>query len=200
MIITLNGIQLDFTLEKEQTVGEVLSAIEGNCAQNNATITSISIDNKTLSEKDFSEIFNASLDSYQTIALETISEVDVFNLLANMRNFLQDLVTKMLEIPVLLQSNKDAEVSSIVVAFVDAFSYINKTFYFTTIFPESFQKLTVGGQAAGDFMQDFMPILKDFEGSLESGDTVLTSDLAEYEIVPRLESLIETSKLYDVEK
>ena len=109
MIITLNGIQLDFTLEKENTVGEVLSAIEQNCAQNNATITSISIDDKILSEKDFSEIFNASLDSYNTIALETISEVDVFNLLANMQNFLQDLVEKMLQIPVLLQSNKDTE-------------------------------------------------------------------------------------------
>ena len=197
MIITLNGIQLDFTLEKENTVGEVLSAIEQNCAQNNATITSISIDDKILSEKDFSEIFNASLDSYNTIALETISEVDVFNLLANMQNFLQDLVEKMLQIPVLLQSNKDTEVSSIVVTFVDVFSYINKTFYFTSIFPESFQNLTVDGQLAGDFMQDFMPILKDFEGSLESGDTVLTSDLAEYEIAPRLESLIETSKLYN---
>ena len=196
MTINLNGIELDFSLEQEQTVGEVLSAIEQNCVQNNAAITSITVDGNLLSEAKFNDIFNAPLDSFKVIDLETISETDVYSLLGNMSDFLPELSERMLEVPVLLQSNKDTDVASIVVSFVDAFSYINKTLYFTTIFPDSFENLTIGDQTPSDFMQDFMPILKDFEESLESGDTVLTSDLAEYEIVPRLESLIATSKLY----
>ncbi len=196
MIITVNGQQLDFSLEQEQTIGEVLSAIEENCVNNNAAITSICVDGKVLSEENFNEIFNASLDSFNQIDLETIAESDVYNLLENMAIVLQDISKRMLEVPVLLQSNKDTEVSSIVVSFVDAFSYINKTLYFITIFPDQFKNLSIGGQSPSDFMQEFMPILQDFENSLESGDTVLTSDLAEYEIVPRLDSLIETSQSY----
>ncbi len=196
MIITVNGQQLDFSLEQEQTIGEVLSAIEENCVNNNAAITSICVDGKVLSEENFNEIFNASLDSFNHIDLETIAESDVYNLLENMAIVLQDISKRMLEVPVLLQSNKDTEVSSIVVSFVDAFSYINKTLYFITIFPDQFKNLSIGGQSPSDFMQEFMPILQDFENSLESGDTVLTSDLAEYEIVPRLDSLIETSQSY----
>lgn len=196
MTITINGQQLEFSLEQEQTIGEVLSAIEENCVQNNAAITSISVDGKVLSEENFNEIFNSPLDSFNTIDLGTIVESDVYNLLENMATVLQEIANRMLQVPVLLQSNKDTEVSSIVVSFVDAFSYINKTLYFTTIFPDSFHKLTIDSQTPSDFMQEFMPILQDFESSLESGDTVLTSDLAEYEIVPRLEALINTSKSF----
>ena len=49
-----------------------------------------------------------------------------------------------------------------------------------------------GNKTVGDFFQDFMPILSDFEQAVESGDTVLIGDLAEYEISPRLSAIAKT--------
>ena len=41
------------------------------------------------------------------------------------------------------------------------------------------------------FFEEFSPILKDFEGAMESKDSVTVGDLSEYEISPRLKNVIQ---------
>ena len=48
------------------------------------------------------------------------------------------------------------------------------------------------GKDLSDFFEDFYGILKDFEQALSEKDTVTVGDLAEYEISPRLQQIIDS--------
>ncbi len=193
MDIMINGQQLDFSLENEKTVGDILHAVEQDCLQNNATIVRICIDDKLVHEDDFEKTFECSIDSVKTMQLETMSEDDVIKLLQDITSSLEKTIDQLLQIPILLQSSKDNEVSSIVVAFTEQFNLVQKLAYFCGLFPEKFQDFVIENQNISTFFQDFTPILQEFESSLASHDTVLTGDLAEYEIVPRLQAFVNAS-------
>ncbi len=196
MDIIINGQQLEFSLESEKTIGDVLKAIEADCTANNAAIIRICIDGKVLQEENFETALNTSLETVKKMQLETINEADALTFLQNTTNDMQVLIEQLLKVPVLLQSNKDNEVSNIVVSFVNIFNNIGQIVYFSTIFEDRFSNFTVDGQNLTDFMQDFTPILQEFETSLSSHDTVLTGDLAEYEIVPRLEAFVKATQTH----
>ncbi len=193
MEIIINEQLLEFSLENEKTVGDILFAIEQDCAKNNATIIRICINGNQIEESDFDAAAKESLDTVKTISLETMSENDVLHFLQEIANSLPETIAQLLKIPVLLQSNKDAEVSNTVISFADTFKAMQKLVSFCGLFPQKFNNFTIDGQNLSVFFQDFTPVLQEFESSLETRDTVLTGDLAEYEIAPRLQAFVDAT-------
>ncbi len=192
MEIYVNDKKMHFSLENEKTLGDILKAVERDCEKSNATIISITVNDTLLSDETFEKAFIQPLDSIQKIGLQTVSEDDVLFMLRNIVAVGDEISEKMQNIPVLLQGNKDIEVSHIVTSFVDCFNTICHIMGLCVLFPDKFSSLKIGDQNFSEFLNDFTPILQDFESSLTNKDTVLTGDLAEYEIVPRLQLFSES--------
>ncbi len=166
----------------------MLKAIEFDCEKNNATIINIKVDDTLVNEDIFQQVFEKPIDSIQKLELQTISENDVITFLNTINISSNAIINDLLQVPVLLQSNKDLEVSNIVTSFVDHFNTICHTMSLCNLFPSRFSSFVIEDKSFSAFLEDFTPILNDLESSLTSKDTVLTGDLAEYEIVPRLQS------------
>ncbi len=196
MDIVINGQQLEFSLENEKNIGDVLQAIETDCEASNATIIRICTDGHLVTEDDFESTCKKSLDSVQKLQLETMSEKDVILFIENTSTALEEIITQLLQVPVLLQSNKDGEVSTIVMNFVDKLDSIQHISYFCSLFPNRFDDLRIENTNISGFLQELTPILQEFEDSLASHDTVLTGDLAEYEIVPKLQAFVNATTAY----
>lgn len=188
MDIYVNTVKIDFTLENEKTVGEILKAIEVDCEKNNATMIQVSIDGKNISDNKLDEIFEYAITNVKKLEIETIAENDIVLALHGLSEKFNHIATELLQVPVLLQSSKDAKVAEIVTLFADEFNVMCRLLALCSLFPTRFENFSIDGQNISNFLKDFTPILQNFEGSLSSHDTVLTGDLAEYEIVPRLQS------------
>ena len=93
------------------------------------------------------------------------------------------------QIPVKFQAGKDNEANSIITSLADLIDNICHTASLSALFPQKFGKIKIEGKTFVEFFADLSPVLKDFEQAIESKDTVLLGDLAEYEISPRLDSL-----------
>ena len=50
--------------------------------------------------------------------------------------------------------------------------------------------MNIDGVNVHDFFGDFLNILAEFEDAIKNSDSVMLGDLAEYEITPRIESII----------
>ena len=72
----------------------------------------------------------------------------------------------------------------------DNVNYFCKATALSTLFPEKFANMNIDGVTIQDFFGDFMTILTDFEEAFKNSDSVMLGDLAEYEITPRIESII----------
>lgn len=191
---------MEWKAENEKNLGEILAAVEEDCVKHNATIIRIRIDNETVPTSRFDEIFKYSLDSVQVLEIETVAENDIIFALNAVAKTFDETMPKLSEIPVLLQSNKDVQASQILTAFVDTFGELCHIVRLCSLFPARFENFVVDKKLIADFLNDFTDILQEFEKSLISHDTVLTGDLSEYEIVPRLQAFCEAiTTLYPVE-
>ena len=97
----------------------------------------------------------------------------------------------MTEIPAAMQSGRSSDVHKIIISLADKIEAFCRTSSFASLF-EEYAKIKVEDRALGEFFNDFLPILSDFESALKTSDTVGIQDIAEYEIKPRLDSLTET--------
>lgn len=187
MDIYINAVKADLTLEDEKTIGEVLNAIEADCEKNNATIIRVSTDGKNIPDDKLDEVFEYAITRVKKLEIETVAENDILVALRNLSERFNYISTELLQVPILLQSSKDAKVSAVVTLFADEFDVMCHLMTLCSLFPTRFDSFTIGGQSVPNFLKDFTPILQEFENSLSSHDSVLTGDLAEYEIVPRLQ-------------
>jgi hypothetical protein len=94
------------------------------------------------------------------------------------------------EVPVRLQTGKDAEAMRTMVVAVEL---IHKT---VRIMPEfiratSADTMEIDGSSMPEFYGKFNDVLRELAGAFENKDGVLIGDLAEYEIKPRLEAFFE---------
>jgi len=97
------------------------------------------------------------------------------------------------ELPVLLQTGKDAEAMKVVLLFIETF---NKAI---RILPELKNKgvdidaINIDGKKLKDFYLELNEILRKLSGAFEDRDTVLIGDLIEYEVTPRMKSFFEAA-------
>lgn len=190
MDIYINSVKADVTLQEEKTLADVLNAFEHECGQNAAAVIAVSADGQALNGKENDDLLCTAVDDVEKLEIETVTEDDIIRALREIGEKLSSLTDDMEHISVLLQSGKDAKASTVLTSFTDLFDVLCHVLSLCTLFPRRFAGFTIDGQNPADFLQDFSPVLSDFEKSLADSDTVLTGDLAEYEIVPRLRSFM----------
>ncbi|MGI5174157.1 hypothetical protein H0R92_11245 [Treponema sp. OMZ 840] len=190
MNIYINSVKADFILEDEKTLGDVLKAFQIECEKNEATIVSVEVDGFALKAEQMDSIFDRAITNIQSIKIETITQSDIMRALQDTGSKISVLSNELEQLSVLLQSGKDAKVSVILTSFADLFDILCRTVSLCSLFPHYFDRFLIDGQSPLVFLRDFSPVLSDFEKSLSDADTVLTGDLAEYEIVPRLRSFV----------
>lgn len=192
MDILINGKSIDYSLESEQTVGEVLGSVESACEDAGMTVISIAIDGAPVSPAELDAVFRQSPSSVSRIELETLSGEDIRQMLADLGARFSECVPALEDIPVQLQIGKDIQVMETIHAFSLDLERLYKLIplvHLTDIAPED---LTVDGIALADFPSNLAPLLSELLSALEQKDTVLAGDISEYELAPKIRALGET--------
>ncbi|MCR5613151.1 hypothetical protein [Treponema sp.] len=185
----VNGQKLDITLQDEKTVGDVLRAFEVSCEQNKLATVAVSVNEKNIGADEFDSILENPLEENTKIDVSVVSELAISENFKQSAKEMSDIVELLKEIPVEMQSGKDAKAKQTIIKLSDVMNAFCSTVTWSSLFPETFGEIKIEDKKLSDFLNDFSPILKDFSEALENSDSVLIGDLAEYEICPRLESL-----------
>jgi hypothetical protein len=94
-----------------------------------------------------------------------------------------------LNIPVWLQTGRDREAMDAISRFTEAFSTILRLMPALIESGIDASSLMVDGKPYADFFSDLNGVLNELMEAFGSRDTVLIGDLAEYEVLPRLDSI-----------
>jgi hypothetical protein len=191
----VNDNEIDLTLENEKTVGEILSAFEVECEKNDATIVNITIDEKNIPADKIDDIYPTLLENINSISLQTIAKNDIIQALKQLASKFELFFQQIEQIPVQLQSSEGNKAIQTVTQFTEYFDILCHLISLCTLFPSLFSSFTIDGKDLNFFLKDFSPLLIDFENALKDQDTVLIGDLAEYEILPRLQNFVKATAI-----
>jgi hypothetical protein len=189
MELFVNGQKLDIQLENEKTVGDVLKSFQEECEKTQAATVTVCVNGKNISAEEFDETCKEDLTDSTKIELGVVSKTAIDDAFKAQKEEALKLAEELKEISVKFQTGKDKEANTLITRLADLIDSVCHTAGLSALFPESFGKISIDGKNFMEFFEDFSPVLKDFEQSIASKDTVMTGDLAEYEISPRLESL-----------
>lgn len=191
MILKVNGENVDITLENERTVGDFLKSFESEAAKNQATTTGIRLNGKEIPAEEIDGIMENELKDDTLIELDVVSKPTVIESFHKCASSFEEIDSKLSEISVLLQSGRDREASDTINSLATAMSDFVHVARMSVLFPELYEQISIDGMNLQAFFEEFSPILKDFEGAMESKDSVTVGDLSEYEISPRLKNVIQ---------
>lgn len=190
MKIYINGQEADITLDSEKNLGDVLTSFEAECAKNKATTVNIVVDGEEVSVDVFDVFTQKPVEAINTLELTTITEDDVLLSFKDIATRFGEIIEDMKLISLQFQNGQDKKALITVTQLADTVDYFCKATALSTLFPEKFADMNIDGVAIQDFFGDFMTILTDFEEAFKNSDSVMLGDLAEYEITPRIESII----------
>lgn len=189
----VNSQKIDITIENEKTVGDILKAFEEEFEANNATTTGIKLDGKTVGADDFDEISAQELSESTKLELSIITLGEIQEAIKAEAKEATELSEKIKSISVDFQSGKDKEAAALIASLADFLNTMCVTIKQTAYFPDNFNTLQEDdAKAIESFFSEITPILSDLQQAIESNDTVLMGDLAEYEISPRLAAIAES--------
>ena len=187
--------KLDITLQGEKTVGEVLQNFEKHLQENEIALTSVKVDGVLADDNSIEQILSKELQDDTRIDVEILPKKTLYDAIE--KDILEDfeeLISKVLNIPVELQSGKDKTAKDTIIALSYKIDAICKLVSYASAFPEMLNSLKIEDNNIVSFMSALMQILEELEKALQANDTVLIGDLAEYEICPKLEALYKTLK------
>lgn len=190
MKIEINGQPLAFTLENEKTTGDILNALEEQFEKNDSTIIEIELNGKKITAEEIESLSSRAIDDNDSISVKSVCADGIIMSLKELANDFEPLCTELEELPVLMQQNDDKKSYDIINRFAESFDILCHLATLSSLFPAKFEGKKIAEKSLADFLKDFSPILTDFEDSLKNKDSVLTGDLAEYELKPRLEAYI----------
>ena len=191
MELFVNGQKIDFSLEGEKTVGEVLRAFEERASANEATTTGITIDGQKIAADEIEGVFDKNLDEVSRLELQAVSKAAIWEtLLASAKEFRQ-LSVALEGVPAALQSGKDKEAGDTIAKLADEIGDFCRAVEISSLFPDVHSSLTSGEKAASAVLEEFPRIFGELEQSLKDKDTVASGDICEYEVAPRLKLIAE---------
>ena len=190
MKIEINGQPLAFTLENEKTTGDILNALEEQFEKNDSTIIEIELNGKKITAEEIESLSSRAIDENDSISVKSVCADGIIMSLKELAADFEPLCTELEELPVLMQQNDDKKSYDIINRFAESFDILCHLATLSSLFPAKFDGKKIAEKSLAEFLKDFSPILTDFEDSLKNKDTVLTGDLAEYELKPRLEAYI----------
>lgn len=189
MNIEINGQKLEFQIEGERNLGEILGGIESECEKSGMTVTSIMADGKDIPADELDTFFALEPNAVGTIELSTISGSDVRAMLGNLGTRFAAYCPNLVEIPVLLQTGKDMRVMEIINACSSDLHNLYQILPLLPIAGISGNGPDIDGTPLGSYPSVLSPVLRDLLEALEKKDTILVGDLSEYELAPRIEKL-----------
>lgn len=189
MDFLVNGQKLDITLQDEKTIGDILKQFEISCEQNKLATIGISLNDKIVTAEEFDEVSKQPIEENTKLDVSVISEQAVAESFKQSAAEMKEVVELLKNIPVEMQSGKDAQAKKTIIKLSDVMNAFCSTVTWSSLFPEAFGNIKIEDKTLSDFLAEMSPILKDFSEALENSDSVLLGDLSEYEICPRLESL-----------
>lgn len=188
--ILINGQQIDVAIENERTVGDVLRAFEQECEKQNAAIVGIELDGEGIAADALDEALARPLENTARIALSTFTKDDIKAAFKSCADSFEHISKELQEVAVKFQVGKEKEAHELIALFAGTLETFCRSLRYASLFPDVLQEAGLDGSSAESFFLDFSSILADFEQAMQEGDTVTIGDLAEYELGPRLDSLI----------
>jgi len=189
MKILINGVVLDYQIELEKTIGDILGSIEAECEKSGMTITGLKADGKEIPAENLDELFSGAIDSVATIELTTISGEDVRTILRKLGTRFTACIPELQDVPVLLQTGKDMKVMEIINSCSSDLRNLYQVLPLLSITGIPTCGPDINGVFLTDYPAELSPILQELMGALEGKDTILVGDLSEYELAPRIERL-----------
>lgn len=185
----INGEKIDVQLENEKTVGDVLNSFEQTCEASEAAVIGIGVNEKQITAEIFDEEAKKDLSEVSKFEFSVVTKQSIKDSFSGLATVFTELSAKMQEIPVELQKGNNVEASNSIKKLADSIDQFCHIAALASLFPETFSTEKLGNLNLKAFLEDFSPILKDFEEALQNNDTVLVGDLSEYEICPRLQAM-----------
>ena len=189
MDILINGNKIDYTIEKEKNLGEILGDIESLCEESGMTITGIRVDGSTFEADTLDPLFARDPSGISTIELDTINSQDIIGMLRDFGNRMSGFVPQLKEIPVQLQTGKDMTVLETIHRFSLDLQGLYQVLPLIPLAGLPGESSAVDGIPFGEYPSELAPVLSELIKALEIKDTVLAGDLSEYELAPRIERL-----------
>ena len=183
MKVFIDGQMLEYTIENEKTVGEVLGNIEEYCMKNNATVTTVTIDGKIIPSNELDDIFAKLISDVELIELSTVNGNDVKENLVKLGDNFVSLAKKLTNIAILLNEGKEREVLSIIQEFSIMLRDLYMLYSLFDIADISYDYM-FEGKTIASYKDEFSDLLKNIIEGFEQKDTVAVSDIAEYELSP----------------
>ncbi|MDR2478134.1 MAG: hypothetical protein LBD48_02340 [Treponema sp.] len=103
--------------------------------------------------------------------------------------FIAEICTRLEELPLDIQTGKDARAVETVNIFSGAAEMVFRIFNILKLEGFPVEEITVGKIPVTDYIAEFSAALRELLAAYEQHDTVLVGDLAEYEMAPRLRGL-----------
>ena len=189
MKIQINGTPLDFTLENEKTVGEVMAQLERACEANGMTITAVRAGGKTLSADTLDNLFAVPVTDAEDLELETISGREILALAEEKSAACAALADQLEEVPVLLQTGREKEAMAVMETFSRETEELKRLLPLLSLGSVAEENLLLDGQNPGEYLAAVFPFIGEMSGAIEQQDTVTIGDIAEYEIAPRMREI-----------
>lgn len=188
MKIILNGSELDYSLENEKTIGEVLGAVELACKEQNATTAKIKINEKEILPAEMDKIFSLPVETDIKLELFTIDGSYIRSRLASLGHSFIDISEELEEIALKMQTGKEAEALETVKKFSTELRELYRCFNLFDIagIPENHK---LGEKTIPEYQAEISPMLENLVSGFEQNDTVEISDIAEYELSPLAKTL-----------
>ncbi len=183
MNVFIDGKKLDFVIENEKTIGEVLGNIEEYCMKHNSTVTTVALDGKVISADDLDNVFLKPISDVEIIELSTVNGSDVKENLIKLGDNFVLIAEKLTNIAILLNEGKEGEALSI----IQEFSIMLKDLYMLySLFDIAGidYNFMFEGKTIAIYKNDFSDLLNNIIEGFEQKDTVAISDIAEYELSP----------------
>ena len=107
MKLIINGSEVDFTLENEKSVGDVLKSIETECEKIDATIIDIKVNDKQITAEEIESLSDIKIEDCNCLEIVSIALNDIILSFKDLCPRMEVLCGKLSEMPVLLQQSKE---------------------------------------------------------------------------------------------
>lgn len=189
MDIFINDKKIDYEIENEKTIGEILGSLESECEKAGMTVTGILSEGVVIPADQLDVLFAQKPDSVKKLELTTISGSDIVFQLRDLGTQFTDCVPLLREIPVQLQTGKDLTVMQTINSFSTKLQTLYQLLPLVKITNITNESSEIDGIPLVSYPGYLAPLLADLLEALGKKDTVLVGDLTEYELAPKIEKL-----------
>ena len=172
----INGEPVEVELEGEKTIGDVLKSFEITCEQNNAAVIGINVDGTAVTAEVFDTVAANPLGKDTKFEFSVVTKDSIKESFSALSSLFSELAQKMEVIPAVLQSGKNKEAGESIKKVADSIDQFCHIAALASLFPEDFKGTQIEGKQFTAFLDDFSPVLKDFEQALQNNDTVLIGE------------------------